>query len=136
MWEAISATLNIVMWIGAVLGLELIANTICGVICNVGEGKEEFSWKKFFKGIGKALAFYLCIGLLSVAFTMLPFINAMVVEVFGIELLSSSVLDTLSTAAIFAIAAYAITMQGKKALEGLGELLKVSANLTKAKEEE
>ena len=126
MWESISATLNIILWIGAVLGLELVVNTLCGVIYNVGEGKEEFSWKKLLMGIGKALAFYVCVGLLSIAFTMLPFVNAMVVEVFGVELLSSAVLDTLSTAAIFGIAAAAITVQGKKAIEGIFSLAKMS----------
>ena len=126
MWESICATFNIILWIGAVLGLELVANTLCGVMCNVGEGKEDFSWKKLLMGIGKALAFYVCVGLLSIAFTMLPFVNAMVVDVFGVELLSSAVLDTLSTAAIFGIAAAAITVQGKKAIEGIFNLAKLS----------
>jgi len=125
MWEAVCATLNIVMWIGVVLGLLLIVNTMCGIICNINKG-EQFSWNKFFQGIGKALAFYLGIALLSVVSTLLPFVNAMVIEVFNIELLSSSVLSTLSTAAIFGIAAAAITVQGKKALENLFELAKLS----------
>ena len=136
MWEAVCATLNIVMWIGVVLGLLLIVNTMCGIICNMNKG-EPFSWKKLFQGLGKALAFYVGVALLSVVSTLLPFVNAMVVEVFNIELLSSSVLNTLSTAAIFGIAAAAITVQGKKALENIFELAKLSlGNLEVKKAEE
>lgn len=135
MWEAVCATLNIVMWIGVILGLLLIVNTMCGIICNLNKG-ESFSWNKFFQGIGKAVAFYAGIALLSVVSTLLPFINAMVVEVFKIELLSSSVLNTLSTAAIFGIAAAAITVQGKKALENLMNLSKISLNILEIKETE
>ena len=135
MWEAVCATLNIVMWIGVILGLLLIVNTMCGIICNLNKG-ESFSWNKFFQGIGKAVAFYTGIALLSVVSTLLPFINAMVVEVFNIELLSSSVLNTLSTAAIFGIAAAAITVQGKKALKNIFELAKLSLGNLEIKEEE
>lgn len=135
MWEAVCATLNIVMWIGVVLGLLLIVNTMCGIICNMNKG-EPFSWEKLLKGIGKAVAFYLGIALLSIVSTLLPFVNAMVVEVFSIELLSSSVLDTLSTAAIFGIAAAAITVQGKKALNNIFELAKLSLGTIEIKEEE
>ena len=134
MWEAVCATLNIVMWIGVILGLLLIVNTMCGVICNLNKG-EPFSWKKLFQGIGKALAFYLGIALLSVVSTLLPFVNAMVVDVFNIELLSSAVLNTLSTAAIFGIAAAAITVQGKKALENIFELAKLSLGTLEMKKE-
>lgn len=135
MWEAVCATLNIVMWIGVILGLLLIVNTMCGIICNLNKG-ESFSWNKFFQGVGKAVAFYAGIALLSVVSTLLPFINAMVVEVFKIELLSSSVLNTLSTAAIFGIAAAAITVQGRKALENLMNLSKISLNTLEIKEVE
>lgn len=125
MWDAVCATLTIVMWIGAILGLLLIVNTVCGIICNLNKG-ESFSWKKFFQGIGKAVAFYISIALLSVATTLLPFINIMVVEVFGVELLAPAVLNALSTTAIFGIAASAIIIQGKKALENVVALAKIS----------
>jgi hypothetical protein len=135
MWEAVCATLNIVMWIGVVLGLLLIVNTMCGVIYNLSNG-EPFSWQKLFQGIGKAFAFYIGVALLSIVSTLLPFVNAMVVEVFHIELLSSAVLDTLSTAAIFGIAAAAITVQGKKALENIFNLSKISLGTLEMKKAE
>lgn len=125
MWEAVCATLNIIMWIGVILGLLLIVNTVCGIICNLNKG-DKFSWKKLFQGIGKALAFYISIALLSVATTLLPFINLMVVEVFGVDLIAPAILDALSTTAIFGIAASAIIIQGKKALENVVELAKIS----------
>lgn len=125
MWEAVCATLNIIMWIGAILGLLLIVNTVCGIICNLNKG-DRFSWKKFFQGIGKAVAFYISIALLSVATTLLPFINLMVVEVFGVNLIEPAILNTLSTTVIFGIAASAIIIQGKKALENVVELAKIS----------
>ena len=134
MWEAVCATLNIIMWIGVILGLLLIINTLCGVICNVNKG-EPFSWKKLLQGIGKAVAFYASVALLSVVSTLLPFINTMVVDVFGIELLSPAILDTLSTTAIFGIAAAAITIQGKKAIENILNLSKVSLGTLEVKKQ-
>ena len=125
MWEAVCATLNIIMWIGVILGLLLVVNTVCGIICNLNKG-DHFSWKKFFQGIGKAVAFYISIALLSVATTLLPFINLMVVEVFGVNLIEPAVLNALSTTVIFGIAASAIIIQGKKALENVVELAKIS----------
>ena len=125
MWEAVCATLNIIMWIGVILGLLLVVNTVCGIICNLNKG-EKFSWNKFFQGIGKAVAFYISIALLSVATTLLPFINLMVVEVFGVNLIEPAVLNALSTTVIFGIAASAIIIQGKKALENVVELAKIS----------
>ena len=125
MWEAVCATLNIIMWIGVILGLLLVVNTVCGIICNLNKG-EKFSWNKFFQGIGKAVAFYISIALLSVATTLLPFINLMVVEVFGVNLIEPAVLNALSTTVIFGIAASAIVIQGKKALENVIELAEIS----------
>jgi hypothetical protein len=65
------------------------------------------------------------------AFTMLPFINDMIVEVFKVELLSSEILNTLSTTAILGIVISSIIMQGKKAIKGMVDLMEVSSDVEK-----
>jgi len=128
MYEAIMSTLQIVGWLGVVLGILVTINTVCGVIFNINKKGESFSWKVFFKGILKAIVFYICSALLSIAFTMLPFVNDMITNVYGIQLIASDTLNTLSTVAVLGIVINSIIAQGKKALEGIGQLLTVKAN--------
>ena len=128
MYEAIMSTLQIVGWLGVVLGILVTINTVCGVIFNINKKGESFSWKVFFKGILKAVVFYICSALLSIAFTMLPFVNDMITNVYGIQLIASDTLNTLSTVAVLGIVINSIIAQGKKALEGIGQLLTVKAN--------
>lgn len=131
MQEALLATLQIMGWLGIVLGMLVIVNTVCGVIYNTSENGEKFSWKKLGKGLGKALMFYVSSALIAVAFTMLPFINDMITNVFAIELIKTDILTTLSTTAVLGTVVAAIIAQGKKALEGIQSLLKVSADVEK-----
>lgn len=131
MGQALLLTLKIVAWLGIVLGIEVLVNTTTGVIYNISEKNEGFSWKKLLKGIGKAVIFYLSAGLLSIAFTMLPFINNMITEVFDIQLLSPEILNTLSAVAVLGIVISAIVAQGKKAIKGVMDLMDVSADVEK-----
>ena len=77
MLNAILSTLSIMGWLGIILGILVVTNTLSGTLYNIYEKKEKFSLKKLFKGLGKALIFYISSSLLSVAFTMLPYINEM-----------------------------------------------------------
>ena len=95
MFEAILETLVIMGWLGVVLGLLIIANTISGTLSNVWFKNETFSWKKLFQGIIKAVVFYGCSTFMSVAFTMLPFINQMIANSFGEVLFSEEMLKLL-----------------------------------------
>ena len=49
MLEVILSTLGIIGWLGIVLGIFVIVNTVCGTVTNVSNG-ESFSFKKMFKG--------------------------------------------------------------------------------------
>lgn len=126
MFEAILEILVIMGWLGVVLGLLIIANTISGTLSNVWFKNETFSWKKFFQGVIKAVVFYGCSTFMSIAFTMLPFINQMIANSFGEVLFSEEMLNTLSSAGVLAIVVAAVIVQGKKALENIIELSKVS----------
>ena len=95
MLDAILSTLKIVGWLGVILGILVIVNTVCGTVFNISEKKEAFSWKRLFVGIGKSGVFYLASALVSVAFTMLPYINEMITNAFGTILLSNELLNTL-----------------------------------------
>lgn len=125
MLKAIISTLTTMGWLGIVLGILVLVNTVCGTMVNLHNG-ESFSWKKMLKGIAKALVFYISAGLTSVAFTMLPYINNMITDSFGVILISSELLNTLSAVAVLAIVVAAIIVQAKKALSGIINLANMS----------
>lgn len=126
MLSAILSTLQMIGLLGIVLFLLVTVNTVTNTISNVWSGYEEFSIKKLFKGIGKALVFYICAALLSIAFTMLPFINEMIAINFGEILISQDALSLLSTVGVFGTVTSAIVVQGKKAIEGIGNIINTS----------
>lgn len=127
MLQAILSTLKTMGWLGIVLGLLVIVNTVCGIIHNLSEG-EEFSWSKLLKGLGKSVIFYISSALAGIAFTMLPFINDMITDGFGVILLSQELLNTLSSVAILGIVVATVVVQAKKAIQGIVELANVSVS--------
>lgn len=126
MLGAIISTLTTMGWLGIVLGILVIVNTICGTLFNMHNG-EVFSWKKMGKGILKAGIFYVSSGATAVAFTMLPYINDMITNGFGVMLLSSELLNTLSSVAVLGIVVGTVVVQGKKALQGILDLANMSS---------
>ena len=126
MLEAILSTLKIVGWLGVILGILVIVNTVCGTVFNISEKKEAFSWKRLFVGIGKSGVFYLASALVSVAFTMLPYINEMITNAFGTILLSNELLNTLSSVGVLGVVVSAIVVQSKKAIANTVKLVNMS----------
>ena len=123
MLEAIMEILRIMGWLGVVLGIIATVNLICGTIYNINDG-QTFSWKKFFKGILKVVIFYI-----SVAFTMLPYINTMITDAFGVVLLSSELLNTLSSVAVLGIVVASVVTQAKKAFANISKLSTMSSDV-------
>ncbi len=128
MLEAILSTLTIMGWLGIVLGILVIVNVSTSTIYNVWSSKEKFNWKKMVKGLIKAIIFYVSAAALSVAFTILPYINDMISSSFGTELISNDVLEMLSSAGVLGTVVTAIVMQGKRALTGLLKMQEVSTS--------
>ena len=128
MLEAILSTLSIMGWLGIILGILVVVNTICGTIYNICSGKENFKWKKLFKGLGKAGIFYISAAFLSIAFTMLPFINEMITDAFGTILISTELLNTLSSVGVLGVVASVVVIQAKKAIQGITSLANMSAD--------
>lgn len=128
MLEAILSTLTIMGWLGIVLALLVIVNTICGTVFNIVAKKESFSWKRLIKGIGQAVIFYVSAVLTSVAFTMLPYINAMIANSFGVVLLTDELLNTLSSMGVLAVVVSSIVVQGKKAIANTIQLANMSGD--------
>lgn len=128
MVEAILKTLQIMGWLGIALGILAIVNIVTGTLINIWSGKETFNGKKMIKGIAKVLAFYICSVFVAVAFTMLPFINEMITNAFGVILLSSELLNTLSSVAVLGVVTAAIVVQGKKAIQGVVDLANISSD--------
>lgn len=118
MYEAIISTLTTMGWLGIILGILVLVNTICGTMVNLNNG-EAFSFKKMFKGIFKSAVFYGSAALTSIAFTMLPFINEMITTGFGVALISTELLNTLSSIAVLGVVVATVVHLGKKALEGI-----------------
>ena len=128
MINAILKTLEIMGWLGIILIILSTTNIITSTLSNVWSGQEEYSWKKMIKGISKVIIFYLSSVAVSIAFTMLPFINEMITNAFGVILLSNDTLNTLSSVAILGVVLTTIVLQGKKAIQSILELSKLSTN--------
>lgn len=131
MLDAILTTLSIMGWLGIVLALIIIVNTVCGTVFNISSKKETFSWKRLFKGLGKSLVFYISSVLMSVACTMLPYINEMITKAFDTVLLSNDILTMLSSVGVLGVVVAAIVSLGKKAINNVVQL----ANMTYETEE-
>lgn len=128
MLESIIQTLIIMGWLGIVFFILVAVNTICGILFNLSNG-EVFSKRKLAKGLIKALVFYLSSVFTAIAFTLLPSINNLIIKTFGVALLSSELLNILSSIAVLAIVVAAIITQGKKALEGIKKLSDISSDV-------
>ena len=128
MLETILSTLTIMGWLGIVLGILVIVNISTHSIYNVWSSKEKFSWKKMVKGLVKAVVFYISAAALSVAFTILPFINEMITTTFGTELIGGETLEMLSSVGVLGTVAAAIMTQGKKALTSLLAMQEISTS--------
>lgn len=129
MVEAILKTLQIMGWLGIALVTLAIVNIVTGTLINIWSGKENFNGKKMVKGISKVLAFYICSVFVAIAFTMLPFINEMITNAFGVILLSSELLNTLSSVAVLGVVVSTVVIQGKKAIQGVVDLANMSSDV-------
>lgn len=118
--------IKILGWLGVVLGILSIVNITTGTLTNIWEKQESFSWNKMIKGVSKVLIFYLSASAIAIAFALLPYINGMITNTFNVELLSNELLNTLSSVAVLSIVISTITNQGKKAINGILELSKIS----------
>lgn len=130
MLEAILTTLGIMGWLGIVLALIVVVNTICGTVFNIASGKESFSWKRLFVGLGKSAIFYVSASLMSVAFTMLPYINEMITTAFGVILLPAELLNTLSSVGVLGAVVAAVITLGKKAIKNITQLANMACDTT------
>ncbi len=129
MAEAIVNILTTLGWLGIVLIILGAVNITCKAFHNIGSGKENFSWRKLIKGLIKLTLFYTGTAGCSVAFTMLPFINTMIVNNFDVVLFSNDVLETLSTVGVLGIVTSTIIIQGKLALESIVKLSEKEAEV-------
>ena len=134
MWDIILNTLQIMGYLGIVLGILAIVNITTQTLVNIWNNKEKFDWKKMIKGIIKILVFFISATFVSIAFTILPFINIMITNSFGTELISNQVLNTFSSVGILGIVVSTITIQAKKAIEGVTNLANISSNTNNNKE--
>lgn len=128
MLKAIMETLQIMGWLGIILGILVVVNIATSTIYNVWSSKELFSWKKMLKGISKSLVFYLSAVAISVACTMLPYVNEMITASFGVMLVSNETLEVLSSVGILGIVMATVITQAKKAIAGITTLSNVSTS--------
>lgn len=126
MLEAIILTLKIMGWLGVILAILSSTNILTKTLTNVWSKKESFSWSKMLKGIGKVFVFYFSAVAVSIAFTILPFINEMITTFFGVMLISNDTLNTLSSTGILGIVMATVVTQGTKAIQSILELSKLS----------
>ena len=128
MLNAILSTLRIIGWLGIVLAILSIVNIVTGTLVNMWKNHEDFNTKKMLKGILKVLVFFVSSAAIAIAFTILPFINDMITEAFNVVLLSNELLNTLSSVGVLGVVVSAVVVQGKKAIQGILDLSKISGN--------
>lgn len=128
MKEAILNTLLIMGWLGVVLATLAIVNILTGTLTNMWTKNEKFDIKKMLKGIIKVISFFICSAFVAVVFTMLPFINEMINNIFNIELISNELLNAFSSVGVLGVVISTITTQGKKAIQGIIDLANISSN--------
>lgn len=128
MWEAILNILVIMGWLGVILAILAVVNIVTGTLINIWKNKEKFDKSKMFKGIIKFIVFYTSAAFISIAFTMLPFINEMIINAFNIELISDEILNTISSVGVLSIVISTIVIEAKKAIQGIIDLAKISSN--------
>ena len=131
MFNAILAILEIMGWLGVILAMLLFVNTSCKTLYNVGYKGEDFQWKKMLKGIVKAIFFYLGAALTAVSFTLLPFVNTMIIEAFGVVLITQELLNTLSSVSVLSTIVAAVVLQAKKAITSLLQLANMVSDTLK-----
>lgn len=132
-------TLGIMLWMGLILILLCSVNTVCSMAFNMIEKKESFDLKRFFQGIGKTLLFYGSSIAVAIAFTIIPFVNEMVTNVFGQVIISNDILQELSGFGVLGVCIAVIINQGRKAYEGilkLGEITSDTEEITWEVEDE
>lgn len=122
MLESVKDIIFIMGWMGVVLALLTFVNIACNTVYNITTKKEKFDWKKMLLGIGKILIFYTSSIFTAIAFTMLPFINSMISDMFGVQLISNEILETLSSTGVLGVCIMVIITYGFKAFEGIKNL--------------
>lgn len=128
MLETLLDTLEIMSWLGLILFILASVNIVSSSLYNVWSGKESFSWSKLLKGIWKVIIFFISAVFVSIAFTILPFINEMITTTFGMILISNEVLTTLSGVGVLGVVISTIVVQGKKAGKSIVQLANVSSD--------
>ena len=126
MLQAIIQTLQIMGWLGIALGILSIVNILTGTLINIWSKNEKFNLKKLLKGISKVLIFYLSAAAVGIVFTMLPFINEMIINAFNMVLISNDLLNTFSSVGILSIVVSTIIVEARKAVSGIIELANLS----------
>lgn len=120
--------LEVMGLMGVVLFILSFVNIGCSMVYNISMKKETFSWKRLFSGLGKTALFYGSAVLVAIAFTILPFINSLVGTIFGQELISNEMLQSLSGIGVLGTCMVAIVQQGLKAFEGVKKLGEVKGD--------
>lgn len=126
MLETIMQTLTIMGWLGIVLVILAFVNILTGTLVNIWSGKEKFDGKKMAQGIIKVIAFYICSVFVAIAASLLPSINTMITEGFGVQLLTDELLNTFSSIAVLGVVISTIVVHAKKAIIGISDLANLS----------
>ncbi len=126
--RALLDILQVMGWMGIILFILSFVNIACSMVYNIAMKKETFSWKRLFSGLGKTGLFYGSAVLIAIAFTILPFVNTMVADMFGQELISGDILQSLSGVGVLGTIIGAIAQQGFKAYEGVKKLAEVKGD--------
>ena len=69
MLEAILSTLSIMGWLGIILAILVVVNTVCGTVFNISEKKEEIKkplkYNNMYRNCRSTFIIFIILGLLS-----------------------------------------------------------------------
>ena len=94
MIDAIIKILEVIGICGLLIFGLMIVNISSGCLINIKEKGESFSKEKFIKGILKTVVLYIATCILAIVFTLLPFLNELINNIYNIQLISIESLQT------------------------------------------
>lgn len=126
MIDAIIKILEIIGLCGLLIFGLMIVNISSGCLINIKEKGESFSKEKFIKGILKTVVLYIATCILAIIFTLLPFLNELINNIYNIQLISIESLQTLSNTSILTLFISVIINQSMKAFSNIKNIWTIS----------
>lgn len=103
------------------------SNVVFGTVLSFKKG-DKFCWKRFSKGIAKMAVLLVAVCMTTLGTALLPVFTNELTQLTGVELIDSSMIDSLSNLGVYGSIITGIGMQAIKAISNCGRLFKAEIN--------